>query len=436
MKMKTIYHLLSLAFLLFLSFAEAVGQTTVIDAEFRPRTEFRQGFRKPLADSLNAGFVTLQRTRLNADFKGKILNARISLQDARIWGNSDNKINTSKIEIYEAWFEYLITSGLSAQMGRQPLKYDDQRLFAAPNWSNTGTAHDVLILKYNSPFIQVHTGFAYNNAKDTLLNIAYAYTPKQNYKTMGYVWFSKQVYTGTTLSLIGICEGFEKKTDYMTIFPRITYGGNLIYTNDSSAWGATFTAYLQQGKDPNKVYNKGYANLKSYFLAAKVSYKINRNLSTNVGFDYYSGSDATIDAGKSNTFNRLYGATHSYNGYMEYFSTLPTQGLIDYYGGLTTKLNPKFSLELTGHIFNFDKDFIYNKVKADKNLGSEVDLVLNYVVSKEIAIQGGYSRYFNSGSTDKYYKMQGVITHSQQWAYLMLTIKPQFYKTPPVPESK
>jgi hypothetical protein len=433
--MKKSYALLGIGFVALHGFSETFGQTT-LDAEFRPRTEYRQGFRKPLADTLNAGLVTLQRTRFNADYKGKILNARISLQDARIWGNSDNKTNTSKLEIYEAWFEYLITSGLSAQMGRQTLKYDDQRLLAAPSWSNTGTAHDVLVLKYNSPFIQIHSGFAYNNTKDTLLNLAYTYTPKQNYKTMGYAWLSKQLYTGTTLSVIGICEGFENKTNYKTVYPRITYGGNLVYANDSSVWGATFTAYMQQGKDPNKLFGKGYADLKSYFLAVKTSYKIIEKLSANVGIDYYSGSDATIDAGKSNTFNRLYGATHSYNGNMEYFVTLPTQGLIDYYSGVTAKITPKLSVDLTGHLFYFDKYFIYNTVKADKNLGTEADIVLNYVVSKEIAIQGGYSQYFNSGSTAKYYKMKGIDVHPQQWAYLMLTIRPQLYKTPPMADSK
>ncbi|NJM17143.1 MAG: hypothetical protein HC896_18730, partial [Bacteroidales bacterium] len=179
------------------------------------------------------------------------------------------KPNTSKVELYEAWFEYLITSGLSAQMGRQPLKYDDQRLLAAPKWSNVGMAHDVLVLKYNSPLIKAHWGFAYNNSKDTLMNVAYKYTPKQNYKTMGYAWLSKQIYKGTTLSAIGLCEGFESKTDYRTVYPRITYGGNLVYANDSIAWGATLTGYMQQGKDPNKVHGNGYADIKSYLLAAK-----------------------------------------------------------------------------------------------------------------------------------------------------------------------
>jgi hypothetical protein len=433
--MRKIHLLLSLSFVASLSFSSIFGQTT-LDAEFRPRIEFRQGFRKPLPDTINPGFITFQRTRLNADYRGKILNARISLQDARIWGNSDNKTNTSKIEIYEAWFEYLITSGFSAQMGRQPLKYDDQRLFGVSNWSNTGTSHDVMVFKYNSSFIQAHSGFAFNNSKDTLFDMSYAYTAKQNYKTMEYLWLSKPLYHGTTLSLIGVCEGFQNKTKYKVVYPRITIGGNLVYANDSSAWGASLTGYLQQGKDPGKAYGTGFADLKAYFLAAKASYKIIQKLTIALGIDYYSGSATTIDGGKSNTFNRLYGTTHSFNGSMEYFSTLPTQGLIDYYGGISTKITPKLSVDLTGHLFYFDKDFLYNSVKTEKNLGTEADLVINYTVSKEIAVQGGYSMYFNSGSTAKYYKMQGVDVHRQQWAYLMLSIKPQLYKTPVVTESK
>jgi len=433
--MKRIYALPCLIFVMMLSFSASFGQTT-IDAEFRPRTEFREGFRKPLADTLNAGLVTLQRTRLNCDYKGKILNARLSLEDARIWGNTDIKTNNNKVGIYEAWFEYLIASGFSMQMGRQPLKYDDQRILSAPSWSNVGVTHDVMVLKYKNPFIQVHSGYAYNNSKDTLMNVTYGYTFKQNYKAMGYLWLSKQVHKATTLSLIGLLEGFEKKADIKVVYPRFTYGGNLVYTNDSSDWGATLTFYKQHGKDPNKAFGLGYANLDAFFFAAKISCKIAPKFTANLGIDYYSGSASDINASKSNTFNRLYGSVHAFNGYMEYYSTLPTQGLVDYYGGINTKINQRFSVELTGHVFSFDKDFIYNKVKTNKSLGAESDLVINFTASKEITIQGGYSRYFNSDSTAKYFKMQGVDAHPQQWAYVMFTIKPQFYKTPPSTESK
>jgi hypothetical protein len=423
----------AIVFLLLLNMSNTYGQTTM-EAEFRPRTEFRQGFRKPLADTLSPAFVTLQRTRLNADYKTKKLNARFSLQDARVWGNSDTKANSSKIELNEAWFEYLICTGFSVQAGRQTLKYDDQRLFTSSNWGNTGIAHDMMLLKYNSSFLQVHSGFAYNNSKDTLFDMSYAYTPKQNYKTMGYLWLSKSVYKGTTLSLIGVCEGFQNKTDYKIVYPRMTFGGNLVYANDSSAWGAILTAYVQHGKDPGKTVGKGYADLKAFFLAAKASYKFISKLSGSIGVDYYSGSATDIDPSKSNTFNRLYGSTHSFNGSMEYFSSLPTQGLIDYYGGINSNITSKLSMEITTHFFYFDKNFVYNKEVTEKNLGTEADLTINYTVSKEIAFQLGYSRYFNSSSTSSFYKMPGIKAYQQQWAYLMVTIRPQLYKTPPMPD--
>ena len=103
--MKQISSKLSMILLLMVcTVYESLAQTT-IDAEFRPRTELRQGFRKPLADTLVPALVTLQHTRLNADYKSKILNARISLQDARIWGKHDTKVNDSKVEVYEVALE-------------------------------------------------------------------------------------------------------------------------------------------------------------------------------------------------------------------------------------------------------------------------------------------------------------------------------------------
>lgn len=423
--------LLSMAFFMaaLLFFADAGAQTT-LDVEFRPRTEYRQGFRKPLPDTLQAAIATVQRTRFNADYKGKGLYARLSLQDSRIWGNSDMKTNPAKLEVYEAWFEYLMASGLSLQMGRQPLKYDDQRLLGAPAWSSIGLAHDIVVLKYQSPALNVHGGFALNNSKDSLLNVAYAYTAKQVYKNMGYLWAGKTLDNGFTLSAIGIAESFEKKNDPTVLYNRITYGGNVFFAKAESPWGAKLTGYAQTGKSPVKKVGDGYADVEAYFAAAKLSYQFTKKVGANMGVDYYSGSESDIAADKSTSFNRLYGSVHSYNGSMEYFAKLPTEGLVDYCGGVSAVVTPKISVDLSAHWFCFDKTFVYKTVEQDKSLGSEVDLTVNYSINKDIALQGGYSMYFNSSSTLNYFKMEGTDAKPQQWAYLMFTVKPQLFKTP------
>ncbi|NJO93059.1 MAG: hypothetical protein HC831_31960 [Chloroflexia bacterium] len=76
------------------------------------------------------------------------------------------------------------------------------------------------------------------------------------------------------------------------------------------------------------------------------------------------------------------------------------------------------------------QDFTQNNREIDRYLGSEFDLILNYSINKEITLQSGYCAFFNSGSTKNYFKMGGVDTYPSQWAYLMLTIKPNLYKTP------
>ena len=113
MKMKRIYALLSICFFAVLSFTDALGQTT-IDAEFRPRTEFRQGFSQPLLDGTKPGFLTTQRTRLGFAYKGGVVSTKITLQDVRLFGETDTKqpatATTGSIGVYEAWAEMLLYS--------------------------------------------------------------------------------------------------------------------------------------------------------------------------------------------------------------------------------------------------------------------------------------------------------------------------------------
>jgi hypothetical protein len=262
-----------------------------IDAEYRPRTEMRQGFRKPLVDTLAFNAVILQRTRLNADYRSNSLNARLTLQDARIWGQGDKSSSSPQVSVYEAWVELLITSGVSVAAGRQALKYDDQRLFAPSNWSNTGNACDVLLLKYKDSFMQAHAGFAYNNANDTLFT--YKYNVNGMYQTMGILWLSKEVLPGLNLSLIGIGEGLPrsmvtsgtlkiktaKDSSSTMTFGRFTYGGNLVFQNDASVFGGMLTGYYQTGRDAKM------GTLRAYLLAAKGMAKILDELSAQAGID-------------------------------------------------------------------------------------------------------------------------------------------------------
>jgi hypothetical protein len=75
--------------------------------------------------------------------------------------------------------------------------------------------------------------------------------------------------------------------------------------------------------------------------------------------------------------------------------------------------------------------------EVQKNLGSEVDIALNYKFSPETAIQFAWCGYFVTDGTQMLkYKSTTIDTKFPQYAYLMLTIKPPFYKTPLVADNK
>ena len=431
------------AILMFGTIVSLKAQTSV-DGEYRPRFEFREGFRKTLADTLKPSFLTVQRTRMSAGYKSGTLTTQFTLQDARIFGASDLKSNTSKVEIFEAWAELLLTPGVSVQVGRQKLKYDDQRIFGESNWSNTGQAHDVALLKYNTKNFQAHLGYAYNNSKDTLFEMNYPVA--KMYKSMGFLWLSKDYGHGLSATAIGINEGLQTTDNYKKTNYRNTIGANVVLQNDLSRLGFRVAGYYQFGKsnayDTAKlVKNTTYADLSAFLLTFKVTYKITEPIVLQAGIDHFSGTGSATANNKSYTFNRLYGTNHSFGGNMEYFVSLPKAGLTDYYAGVSCKTTDKLSLDFNLHLFNLDKDMSYNtkakngtitKTIVDSNIGSEADLVANYKLSKETTIQGGYSIYLNSGSTKNYFKMGNVDTHFPQWAYLMLTIKPQLYKSPEI----
>jgi hypothetical protein len=173
--------------------------------------------------------------------------------------------------------------------------------------------------------------------------------------------------------------------------------------------------------------------LSAYFVGAKGTIKIFEELSGQLGVDYYSGTNYsdTIGVGTktSYTFNKLYGTNHSFNGSMEYWSTLPSGGLTDYYGGITYKFSKDFSIDLTGHLFSLAQAMYQGKTLLNNTgLGSELDLTVNYQWSKDLVIQGGYSTYFITSTTTLYSSIT-TSTDSPQWAYVMLTVKPTLFKS-------
>ena len=407
------------------------AQTVVINGEIRPRVEYRDGLTKPLLTTNDPGVSAIQRTRLGINFTSGLLNTQITLQDSRTFGQNPNASGDATVGIFEAWAEMLLMPGGSLRIGRQAIKYDDNRLFSASAWSNTGTSHDMALFKYCINDFQGHLGLAYNN--NSAISSETYYTPKSNYRYMGYVWLTKDIIKGLNLSLIGVDEGVQdtagtkNAVNYIktNMYHAYTFGGNLKYSNENVPVSALATAYFQAGT------NSTGSKMNGKLLAMKVDYKFSTVISANIGTDYFSGDNNSTDGTQSN-FKKLYGTDHSFNGAMEYWKTPLTQGLLDYYAGVCGKIDKNLSLEGTFHLFNSEYSGKNKKnIAFGKDLGSEFDFIVNYKLNAWTSIQGGWCTYFSNNNTLIAKDMMNSNTvspsiRSPQWAYVMFTIKPKF----------
>ncbi|MDR2388912.1 MAG: alginate export family protein [Tannerellaceae bacterium] len=413
--------LLFVALLFPAGFAPLSGQTVEIDGEIRSRMEYREGFRQPLADTLAGSTIASLRTRLRLNYDAGKTKARITLQDARIYGQTGTNDTRNSLGLFEAWGSYLLTSDFSATLGRQAIEYDDKRLLTVSNWSQTGSAHDMLLMKYEpANRFKLHWGGAWNHSGDDAYE--QPYNVARSYKALTFVWFGKSFEPGD-FSAIWLNDVFNySPTDTETGKKsfRHTLGGNLRLKKDGIPFSLYTTAYYQFGHDPAN------APLDACLLAANAQYRCSEAWSIKTGIDYFSGSTPEErQKGKNKTFNKLYGSNNSFNGMMEYWTTLPEQGLLELYGVITCQSGRVFDINVAFRSFALTESLAETK---QRGIGSEIDLTLHYTLWSDLTLQGGWSVYFRNRQTDLLKAQTGLHTHFPQWGYVMVTFKPQFLK--------
>ena len=157
------------------------AQNLSIFGEIRPRAEYRDGYGQPITTDCESGFFIQQRTRFGATFSNSLVKMQVTLQDARTWGEAAHNADNPSVGVYEAWGEILVAQGLIAKVGRQPLKYDNRKLFSPANWSNTVNAFDIAMLKYNlnNDFL---VDFGFSDSNNSAISKETYYDPQMKYR--------------------------------------------------------------------------------------------------------------------------------------------------------------------------------------------------------------------------------------------------------------
>lgn len=429
--------------------------------QLRTRTEYRNGQGTVLKIDDRPAFFTSQRTRISAAYAGYRIKAMATVQDVRVWGQDASTINRTTnadlngLMLHEAWGEISLLDTnqtklgkeLSLKIGRQELVYDDVRLLGNLDWLQQARRHDMALLKYGANGWVAHVGLAYNQNRElktsTIYNgIPIGYTAGTNglgtaYKSLQFVYLGKKLKAGNASFLV-IKDDFNRYTTTPT--STSMPGGTVAVTrtNTNGTWSrVTFGSYVnttvkklnikaesyyQAGKD------KDGRSLGAYLLSGALTYATSPKTAITIGEDYTSGNEPTnATTGKNRRFDPLYGTPHKHWGLMDYFYVADgfgVGGLSDFYVKGRWKPIDRFILTADFHQFA-STNTIVGADRTPKNtpsFGQEIDVVGQYVITKQIGLEGGYS-IFNA--TDALAAVKGV-TNAQKtntWAYLMVNLK-------------
>lgn len=381
------------------------------------RSEYRHGYRRPpLATEEAAAFVG-QRSRLVLDFKADRVTTKISFQDVRFWGQDEQRVQRPALDLHEAWVQLSLTDSLFVRAGRQEIRFENQRFFGINDWIFPGQKHDALTFRKIGRRSELHAAAAFNQSEARLFETDYRVN---NYKTLNYIYYRTRLGTNWTMSLMGVADGFQNPDNPELLYVRSTWiplvefrSGNLLFSLNPA---------YQHGR------NRSGAQINAWYLNSSVTASINQQLSSMLGVEIFSGNNALEPSPTERGFDFLYGAAHSFLGYMDYFTRMPADtrgaGILSPYLRSELRFTPKTRLDVDLHVFFLQNNFLHNGAPIDKFLCSEIDAKFYYSFNDITQLVFGFSALFGSESMEII--KGGHNEEFAHWAFVMLRFRPKF----------
>lgn len=391
--------------------------------EFRPRFEYRDGYRQLPNDTTKAAFFASQRSRLNFSYEQPKFKFHTSIQDVRVWGQYGQTSISGSLNVFEAFAEVELVENFSVKMGRQKLELDNGRLFSAANWSQLGRSHDGIDLIYKNSTIETELFTAFNQTAERIFETSYSPTVFNNYKILNLHYLKAKLNENFTLTTINAADSFESKTNSNTLYTRVTSGGRLEFEKNNLY--LTFSGYYQYGQ------LQSGAGISAYYFQPEIRYKLQK-WTVRLGAEIMSGDDATQLSETSKSFVPLYGVAWRFMGNMDYFTSFPKDvnngGLVNPYLFFYYDVNKKLTLRSDFHAFYLENKVLDSQNKVvDSYLGYENDLSLRYKHNTYTTIDFGFSYMLAEKSMETL--KGGNSNATPLWSYLMITFKPELFNS-------
>lgn len=409
-----IFILLLVSFFLFEGHLSAQEPNTPIkfDGQIRMRSE--ADGRDFNSDS-DVNTYTLLRTRFGAAVQPlEDVNVYIQLQDSRAFGREPSTLaNTSNIDVHQAFFQInnLWNKAIHLKAGRQEMVYGGQRLIGPVGWSNVARSFDGVKLTFgtNSTFDLFSMIINERNVPvpGPATPAATAGRENTDFQFFG-AYYKHRKNPNYTLDIYGLFESNLNETaPGENDLNRVTVGG---YNKGTFSGHFDFETELalQLGKRRGQ-------DVSAFMLTGAVGYTFqsSRKPYVSVGLDYLSGMNAGDSDYKA--FDTLFATNHKFYGYMDYFINVPVnangQGLRDFMIKVKVPFAGKWNFNAHFHNFRTPKG-------DEKNLGNELDLILNYKYNSAASFVFGVAFFIPGDSLEQRFTNNDVGV----WSYTTLLV--------------
>lgn len=402
------------------------SETFFIGLEFRPRTEFRNGYRLLRSDSSSAAFFTENRTRLNLSYQRKGFRFHTSIQDIRVWGEQDPRGTSGTFQVFEGYVEPSLGSDWSMRIGRQRVMYDNQRLFAQNDWRQNAGSHDGVRIMLNKTRYQLEAFGAFNQEAGAQTRFfGTDFSPDfDQYKALLVHYGHFKLSETFTLTMLHGTDVFQDKDSVRVSHWRHTSGGRAEAFHNK--WYATIAGYYQYGRN-----DRGTV-LAAWYVQPELSTAVGKNWKFRLGAEVFSGNNGLNPDSRDHAFDALYGVNHRFLGSMDYFTNFPGDlngaGILAPYLFTFFEAGSKVTLRADAHLFYSQNHFVPEgaSVAQDKYLGFENDWLLRYRPNNFTMLDVGYSYGLFTESMEQIRK-GGNSQLWQSWAYVMVTFTPELF---------
>lgn len=416
-----------------------------LKADLLTRGEYIQGAVADTTETFAAYVV--ERARICLHYQQPYLEMKIVPQHSGVWGTT----NGGAFSLREAWAKTDV-KGFFAQLGRQSLAYDDERVMGMDDWSMTGAYHDALKIGYEGFGHKVHLIGAYcQNNSNTNGGTVYL-NGNQPYKNMEALWYHYDFRRWFSASLLfvntGVQSGIldalglpEKKTYYQQMLGTYwrfhmdenqTTNDQLPMTNSQWYIDVDASFYYQLGK------TEANLPINAWMVATEAKAQANRWVRLNAGYFHLSGDENyTVPPPGAmglqrhthdHSFNLLFGSKHQFYGAMDFFYLKSfyggySPGLQDGHIGATFTYLDMFDLQAQYHCLATTVDVFRAPTRL---LGHELELNANYRPASWVKLTASYT--FMQGTKTMEMVKRASNRNQSHYVYLSVIFQPTLVK--------